>query len=185
LSKAFAAAEIEHVVSGAAAMAAHGYVRATKDIDILVAVPAVRLPRVFEIVRGHGFSGDDEDLIGMLRDRYVAVLRSGPSSVEILVPVLPYHRTLVERAVVKNVAGVDVPFVSIEDLVVLKMLWRRAKDVPDIHALLALAGEGFDQRYALDALRSILPEDDPRHGELSDWIIRFAGGRASGDGSSR
>lgn len=129
LSRDLSARRIAHVVSGAAAMAAHGFVRATKYIDILVVVPSLRLPEVFDVVRSHGFEGDDRELIASLRNRYVAELRSGRMSVEILIPVLPYHATLVERATQLEVGGVVVPFVSREDLVVLKMLWHRAKSL--------------------------------------------------------
>jgi hypothetical protein len=167
-------AGISHAISGAAAMAAHGYVRATRDIDVLVVAPSIRLPEVFEIVRRHGFVGEDESLIRSLRDRFVAELCRGTLRIEILLPVLPYHHTLVARAVALQVAGRPVPVVSLEDLVVLKLLWRRAKDVPDIHALLALAGSRFDAAYAREALASILPPDDPRHAELLDLVRRFA-----------
>lgn len=115
-------AGIDHAISGAAAMAVYGYVRATKDLDVLVVTPSARLPEVLEIVRRHGFTGDDCELIESLRDRYVAELRSGPTSVEILVPAIPYHETLIGRSVTRAVAGERVPFVSLEDLIVLKSL---------------------------------------------------------------
>ncbi len=153
-------------------MASHGYVRATQDLDILVMAAAVQLPRVFEIVRDQGFEGDDRQLIEAIRDRYVAALHAGPVTVEILVPVLPYHRTIVNRAVWVDVAESSVPFVSVEDLIVLKMLWRRAKDVPDVHALIATTAD-LDSRYIAETLKGILPAGDPRHAEIQDLLRRF------------
>jgi hypothetical protein len=175
LSRDFTERAISHAVSGAAAMAVHGYVRATVDLDVHVVVPAIRFPEVFAIVRSLGFAGEDRELIAGLRDRYVAELRSGAASVEIRIPVLPYHRTLVDRAVRVDVDGVAVPFVSLEDLVVLKMLWHRAKDVPDVHALLTAGGARIDREYVASTLDSILPADDPRHAEMRDLFARFAG----------
>lgn len=168
-------AGIRHAISGAAAMAAHGYVRATQDLDVLVVTTATRLPTVFALIRDQGFSGEDKELLESLRDRYVAALTRGPVRVEVLVPVLPYHHTLVDRAIRIEVGGRDVPFVSIEDLVVLKLLWHRAKDVPDIQALLSLAGGNFDADYARATLGAILPEADPRHAELQRLVRRFTG----------
>ncbi len=112
ISRELAEAGIPHAVSGAVAMAAHGYVRATRDLDILVGASAIQLPRVFEIIRGQGFAGEDRELIEALRKRYVAALEAGPATVEILVPVLPYHRKVLERAVHRDVPGGSVPFVT-------------------------------------------------------------------------
>jgi len=172
ISRDLDAAGIRHAISGAVAMAAHGYVRATQDLDVLVLASSLELPRVFGIVRSHGFSGEDRELVREIRDRYVAALRAGPATVEILVPVLPYHRRVLERAVRRHVAGTPVPFVTVEDLVVLKTLWMRAKDVADIHALLATSEE-FDADYVRERLDEILPEDDDRREEFEDWMDRF------------
>jgi predicted nucleotidyltransferase len=175
ISADLARAGIRHAISGAVAMTAHGVGRSTFDIDILVVAPSVRLPEVFGLIRRHGFAGEDRELLASLRDRYVAALGGGPIKVEILVPVLPYHRTLVDRAVVREVEGVKVPFVSLEDLIVLKMLWLRPKDIADIHGLIAAAGAALDAEYVRATLAAILPSDDPRHAELSAWIRKFGG----------
>jgi len=143
---------------------------------VLVVVPSVRYPDVFEIARGLGFEVEDRALLDALRDRSLTELVRGTVRLAIFAPALPYHHTLIGRAAEFEVDGVVVPVISIEDLVVLKMLWRRAKDVPDIHALLVLAGDDFDTTSATETLASILPDDDPRHAELADWIDRFAGG---------
>jgi hypothetical protein len=74
-------------------------------------------------------------------------LYRGPLRVVLLVPVLPYHWTLVDRAVLRDVEGVPVPFVSIEDLIVLKTLWMRPKDIADIHGLIASGGAELDAEY--------------------------------------
>lgn len=166
LSADLSEAGIAHAVSGSIAMAAHGYVRGTLDIDVLVVTAGVSLPRAFEVVRHLGFVGEDRDLVASIRDRAVAALRRGPLAIELLVPVIPYHRTLLDRAVRFEVQGTSVPFVSLEDLVVLKMVWRRAKDIADVHALAALAPGRLDSTYIESTLRSILPTGDPRVAEV-------------------
>ncbi len=175
LSADLDAAGIRHAVSGALAMAAGGYVRATVDLDLLVVAPAIEWPRVFETVRRQGFAGEDRDLIASLRRHSFATMSAGPVAVDILVPALPYHRRVVERAVRREVAGGRVPFVTMEDLVVLKTLWHRAKDVPDLHAILA-AVEDLDVRYVTETLGALLPASDPRHTEIADLVRRYRGG---------
>ena len=174
LSADLSNAGIDHAISGATAMAAHGYVRATQDIDVLVVVPDIRLPEVFSIVRKRGFHGQDPDLVRALRDHHVAELRRGTLSVQILRPALPYHHVVLRRAVRLPVSGHAVPFVSREDLVVLKLLWHRTKDIADIQALLAAAGATLDVAYVRTTLGQLLPDGDPRHREFDGLATRFA-----------
>ena len=170
ISAALTAASVPHAISGPVAMTAYRVVRATRDIDVLVIVEDVKLPGVFAALRGLGFEGDDRDLITALRDRYAAEMKSGAVAVEIFVPALPYHRTLVDRAVYREVAGQQVPFVSLEDLILLKLFWRRGQDVVDIRSLVA-AAESLDGEYMRATLSSIVPDDDPRIEEL-DRLLR-------------
>ena len=162
ISAALTRAAMPHAVSGALAMASHGFVRTTRDIDLLVVVPALRLPEVFAVVRGFGFEGEDRALIESYRERAVAELRSGPASVEILAPVLPYHHEVLRRAVRVDCGGTEVPFVSAEDLVVLKVLWLRDKDRADVRALLAARRGALDDGYVRRVLAELLPGNDPR-----------------------
>jgi hypothetical protein len=174
VSRDLTRAGIAHALSGALAMAAHGYVRATADVDILVVTSSLRIPEVFEIVRRQGFAGEDRDLISSLRERYVATLRAGTKSVEILVPVLPYHGTILSRSRLLDIDGVPVPVVSLEDLVVLKMLWHRTKDVADVEALVAIPAS-LDQAWIETTLRGMLPEGDPRFVEIQGLFRRLRG----------
>jgi len=167
LSAALTEAKVPHAVSGAIAMAAHGFVRATMDIDVLVIVPSLRLPEVFAIVRTFGFAGEDRALIDAVRVRAVAELRSGSASVEIIVPVLPYHHEVLRRSVIVDTKGTRVPFVTPEDLVVLKMLWLREKDRADVRALVAARRGRLDEAYIRATLESLLPPGDHRIAELA------------------
>ena len=72
-----------------------------------------------------------------------------------------------------DVAGHQVPFASPEDLVVLKMLWRRAKDVADVQSLLSARHASIDWAYIRGALSTLLPDRDPRHAEIAALERRF------------
>lgn len=175
LSAALTEAKVPHAVTGAIAMAAHGFVRATMDIDVLVIVPSLRLPEVFAIVRTLGFAGEDRALIEAVRARAVAELRSGSASVEIIVPSLPYHHEVLRRSVAGELKGARIPFVTPEDLIVLKMLWLREKDRADIRALLSARQGNLDLGYLRRTLGEILPAEDARHA-LLQGMIEDAGG---------
>jgi len=169
ISGALTTSRIPHAISGAVAMTAYRVVRATRDVDVLFVVEDIRLPVVFEALRKLGFEGEDRELVSALRDRYSAEMKSGAVAVDLLVPVLPYHRTLIDRAVFMEVEGEQVPFVSLEDLILLKLLWRRARDVADIQALVA-AAPALDAEYLRATLRGIVPGDDGRIDELDELL---------------
>ncbi len=48
----------------------------------------------------------------------------------------------------------------------LKLLWFRAKDVPDLYALAAFRSGPLDLGYVARTLRGVFPDDHPR---LADW----------------
>lgn len=184
ISREFEAAGIQHAISGSIAMAAHGYLRGTHDVDLLVVTSALKIPRAFEIVRSHGFEGEDSVLIRELRERGVATLRRGTWAVEILAPVIPYHHTLIDRAVRLDVAGRTVPYVSVEDLVVLKLLWHRPKDLADLAPLVAVRYPKLDLEYVRTTLDSVLPDATPESAEIErvvrDVAARMSSGRQPG-----
>lgn len=170
------AAGIPHAISGAVAMAMHGFVRATVDLDLLVVAPKVRLPEVLDIVRRRGFAGEDAELLRSLATRYFAALHSGPATVDIFVPAFPFHGRLMDRVVTMDVDGTPVPVVSVEDLIILKTLWYRAKDVADVKSLLAAAAGRVDATYLRSTLEGLLPAGDGR--------ARWVDGLLAGGGSS-
>ena len=59
-----------------------------------------------------------------------------------------------------------------EDLVILKLLWRRAKDVADLHALIAATAD-LDADFVRETLADILPPEDPRLTEFEELFTRF------------
>ena len=175
VSAELTAANIVHAVSGSLALGAFTRPRATLDADVLIVTPAIRWPEVFAIARKCGFSGDDRECIASMRERGHAMMTSGYVSLDLLVPVLPYHHEVARRAVRRRLEGVDVPLVTPEDLFVLKTLWSRPKDVADLQVLAAL-GDRLDSAYIRQTLDGLLPPDDPRHAEVGRLL---AGGSAA------
>jgi hypothetical protein len=163
------AAGIVHAVSGSLALGAFTRPRATLDADVLVVAPAIRWPEIFAIARKHGFEGDDPACIASMRERGHAMMQNGVVSLDLLVPVLPYHHEVARRAVRSKLEGQDVPLVTAEDLFVLKSLWWRPKDVADLLVLAALR-DRLDADYVRRTLEGLLPPDDPRHAEVAKLI---------------
>lgn len=68
-----------------------------------------------------------------------------------------------QRAVVQSIDGVAVPVVEIADLVILKVLASRPKDLEDVVTLLRTHGDGIDAtrvRTVLTMLEQALGQSD-------------------------
>jgi predicted nucleotidyltransferase len=170
ISADLTAAGIVHALSGSLSMAAYARPRATLDADFLVITPAIRWPEVFRIARKHGFDGDDRECISSIRTQGHAMLSSGPIALDILVPQIPYHHEVAKRAHRLSLEGHEVPFVTAEDLFVLKTVWWRKKDELDL-AVLADGTRGtLDVDYVRRTVASLLPENDPRHAAIETLL---------------
>lgn len=132
------ASGIPHALVGAAAMAGLGIVRASDDLDLLVADAAV-LDGAFwaELARG-GLAadvrrGDEADpLAGVVR-----VSRPGGTPVDVVVAKRVWQREVVARARPLSLGIGEVPVVRAADLVLLKLYAGGPQDAADVRLILA------------------------------------------------
>jgi hypothetical protein len=152
---ALSAARVAHAVAGGMAVAAHGHVRATKDIDFLI--DAADIERADQALTALGFSAEYDDRSrGFLRYQR-RPLAGMPELVEWIGLLLA--RQAVGRDLISHAArhparwqGIDLPIVSPEGLVLMKLLSSladptRTQDRGDIIALLRAKGDAFDRRW--------------------------------------
>ena len=141
---------LSYAIGGAIALGFYAPPRATIDVDVNVFVdPSTRLEQALSALREAGFAPDEPfDAVaaqakseGQFRGR-VAGLR-----VDVFVPAIPYYAELEARR--KQVVLLRRPLwiLSAEDLVVLKLMFFRRKDVADAEAVLREQGAALDRRF--------------------------------------
>ena len=125
-------------VVGAGALAVHGVVRATGDIDLLALDTGCLNDSTWAGLRDDGYDVDirrgdaDDPLAGVVR------VRSGDGEqVDVLVGRSAWQAGVLERAVSHTVADARVPVASRADLVLLKLYAGGPQDAWDVAALLA------------------------------------------------
>lgn len=127
-------------VFGAQAVVAAGAVRATADIDITTEdVPAARL--IAALARA-GFElrpgiDDLETIIEQLRVIPLQHARSG-FQLDVVRAGPGIEEQMLERAIVRKIGSSRIPFIETNDLIVLKVLAGRQKDLEDVRTLLHL-----------------------------------------------
>lgn len=137
------------------AVSAHGHPRATKDIDFLI--DATHIERADEALRALGFAAADGDRSrGFIRyqRRPLPDMPELVEWVDLLLARQAVGRELIDRAAHQPARwqGIDLPIVSAEGLVVMKLLSSsadpsRIHDCSDIVALLRAKGDAFDRKW--------------------------------------
>jgi hypothetical protein len=164
LSRAFDALGISWYLFGAQAAIVYGVARLTADVDVTVRAPATPTNEWLSALEGHGFARRFADPAFIAQARVVPVVHTATGlPVDIVLAGPGLEDEFLQRAVVQLIDGVSVPVVEIADLVILKVLASRPKDLDDVVTLLRAHGDGIDAtrvRAVLTMLEHALGQSD-------------------------
>jgi hypothetical protein len=145
LLRQLAAAGVDFLAIGGVAVAAQGYGRATKDLDIVYATNAANLERLGDVLvrLGARLRGIRDDVpfvpdARTLKHTSILTLDTPLGSIDLLVDPEGSARydEMRERALRVDLDGVTIRVVSVEDLLSMKRAAGRPQDIADIDALL-------------------------------------------------
>lgn len=146
-----------YAVGGAVAMAFAGFVRATRDLDVLVLVPAVRTQEFADALAAEGFVmrlGDSSPtppdaglMAAATRESGHFKAWRGDTRVEVFSPRVPLQDSILRRRVKADLGDFSFWVTTAEDLILLKMVFHRPKDLEDARRLLAANRETLDVAY--------------------------------------
>ena len=152
-------ASIPWYLFGAQAAILHGAARLTADVDVTVRLsddfPNEALAQALE---RHRFRRQIVDL-GFIRNTRVIPFVHEPTDLplDVVLAGPGIEDRFFERVQVRDVDGVSVRLASPEDLVVMKILAGRPKDIDDVVAIAAAQGNRFDVAY-VERLLTLLEE---------------------------
>lgn len=164
LHRLLAASEIEHAFGGALALAwCTQRARGTIDIDINVFVPADRADEILELLPADvKITRRDRQLFN--RDGQVRVWWD-KTPLDLFLNTTPYHDDAASRIRSETFMGVDIPFLSCQDVAVFKAFFNRGKDWVDIDEMIE-AGT-VDIAEVTATLIAYLGVDDERVASLA------------------
>jgi hypothetical protein len=135
----FESEEIPYTTVGGMAVSLLGQPRATQDIDVVVWLGERSWESFVSAGESHGFERRIPDVIAFAaRTRVILLRHVSGVSVDISCGALPFEQEMIERARAVEVGGVRVKVPSPEDLIVMKAVAQRPKDLNDIEALLRI-----------------------------------------------
>jgi hypothetical protein len=155
---------VRHALVGGLAMAAHGFPRATKDLDLLIARSDAE--RADGAMRALGFE-PSTGAVGFVRyvRRPLPELPELTEWADLLLASREIGLDLLERAQVQPVVweGLVLPVVPRDGLILMKLLAhsadpRRSDDRRDIRALLGSCRDPSERRALLDAAAELGPD---------------------------
>jgi hypothetical protein len=142
---------------GGMAVAAWGYLRATRDVDLLLKIESADLERLLDRLRAAGLRPKQQPPVLALGPlRLLQLLYTPPGEfvdvqIDLLLAESAYHREALARRVAIEVPGVEgaLSILSCEDLILHKLLAGRILDRADVAALLRQNRAALDLAYLL------------------------------------
>ena len=134
----FRAARVHGVVIGGVAASFLGRPRVTRDVDALISLDEGRWKMFLTAGAQFGFVPRRPDALRFAREVRVLLVHHEPSGIDtdIVLSSLPFEEETVARAVPVNVGGITIPLPTPEDLVILKAVAHRPRDLADIESIL-------------------------------------------------
>jgi len=128
--------KVKFILVGAYALAAHGYPRATMDIDIWIMPSPDNAEAVLRALRNFGAPLHNITRKDLEEDGTVFQIGVAPRRIDIITAAtgLTFENTY-QNAVLVNIDGIDVHILSIDDLITNKRATGRTKDLADAEAL--------------------------------------------------
>lgn len=127
---------VEYLLIGAYAVGYHGYPRATKDLDIWVAVEAENANKLVTCLKDFGFNTPGLSAELFLKEKSIVRMGLEPNRIEILTSIsgVNFPDCYPER-VSATLDGIEVNFIALEHLKVNKRASGRLKDLADLDHL--------------------------------------------------
>ncbi|MGD8406662.1 MAG: nucleotidyl transferase AbiEii/AbiGii toxin family protein [Anaerolineales bacterium] len=126
------------VIVGGAAVSILGRARFTEDVDAVFLVSNKDLPRLLELAKEQGIEPRVDNAVDFARKNRVLLLKHIPTdtSVDISLGALPFEDEMVERGVLYEVdQALQLRLPTPEDLVIMKAIAHRPKDLEDIRTI--------------------------------------------------
>jgi Nucleotidyl transferase AbiEii toxin, Type IV TA system len=153
-------AGVRYLVAGGLAVVAHGHVRFTADLDLVLDLEEGNIRRAIRALTGLGYRprapveieqfADATARAAWVRDKGMTVFSlSSPqhaaTEIDLFVePPLDFERAYASAALMDVAAGTPARFVSLEDLIAMKAKAGRPQDLADIEKLQALRRDRDD-----------------------------------------
>lgn len=127
---------VDYVILGGHAVIAHGFLRTTGDVDILVRPSTENAERLLRVMKRYGYTNDEFELSDFTRvPSYLSFSRhDGYIDVMTFTPGVTFDECY-ENRLVLDIYGTAVSFINLRELIKTKRAVGRPQDLMDIENL--------------------------------------------------
>lgn len=145
--------KVKYLVVGGVAVNLHGFMRFTGDLDILLLLQNENLEKMDHVMKKLHYSeklpitiqslSDIVKVKKWLKEKNMRAFsffppENNPLQIDIIIEESLKFEDIVNRKIIKKISGVNIPLVSINDLIKMKKKASRPQDLIDLEALIKL-----------------------------------------------
>jgi predicted nucleotidyltransferase len=132
------AKRVEGLIIGGVAASILGRPRVTRDVDALVLLDEKDWGEFLSAGTEFGFVARVTDPLDFAKKAKVLLIRHEPSGIDVDVTfgALPFEKEAITNAVWVNIRGVRLPLPTAEDLIIMKAVAHRPRDLADIESIM-------------------------------------------------
>jgi predicted nucleotidyltransferase len=145
------------VIIGGIAVGFLGRPRLTEDVDAMFLLSTQDIPKFLEAAKNENIQPRIPNADEFARKNRVLLLQHVPTetNIDISLGIMPFEEEMIERSIVQSTATLAVRLPSPEDLIIMKAVAHRPKDLEDIRTIV-------DKNPKLDIPR------------IEKWVKQFA-----------
>ncbi len=145
------------VIIGGIAVGFLGRPRLTEDVDAMFLLSTHDIPKFLEAAKTENIQPRIPNAEEFARKNRVLLLQHSPTetNIDISLGILPFEEEMVERGIVQSTSTLSVRLPTPEDLIIMKAIAHRPKDLEDIRTIV-------DKNPTLDIAR------------IEQWVKSFA-----------
>lgn len=132
------AKQVECLIIGGVAASILGRPRVTRDVDALVLMDEKKWDGFITAGSKFGFVPRITNPLGFARKAKVLLVRHEPSGIDVDITfgTLPFEKEAVANGVWVDIKGVRLPLPTAEDLIIMKAVAHRPRDLADIESII-------------------------------------------------
>ena len=170
--KVFEALQIPYAIMGGFAVRVYAIPRPTYDVDFTIAIDRQRLPELYDALEAEGFTVAEEfrrgwidSIAGMPLIKSRLYFQEGEGiDVDVFLAESEFQKELLSRRRRDRLDDLTVCFVTAEDLILLKLIAHRPRDIADVTDILFTQGQldvdymrhWAEQLHVADSLERVL-----------------------------
>ncbi len=143
---------VPYAVIGGIATTVRGEPRFTADVDVVVGIDLDRALRLIDSIERSPFRPLFTDVAEVVQRAFILPLRHVATGirVDMAIGLTGFERQLIARATEAQLGGRSVPVATAEDLILLKVLAGRPRDIEDVSRIVLRQGSSLNWSYLME-----------------------------------